>query len=53
MKQHYLLAELFKASELPQLIVRHIFKALALDSTLQTQYVVARLLSLIRLASAT
>lgn len=35
------------AFELPQLIVRHMLKALALDSTLQAQHAVARLLSLV------
>lgn len=53
MTQHYLSAELPKASELPQLIVRHMLKALELDSTLQAQHAVARLLSLVGLTSAT
>lgn len=46
-------AELPQTSELPQLIVRHMLKALALDSTLQAQHAVARLLSLVGLSSAT
>ena len=50
MTQHY---ELPQASELPQLIVRHMLKALALDSTLQAQHAVARVLSLVGLTSAT
>ncbi|KAG0609962.1 hypothetical protein M758_7G027900 [Ceratodon purpureus] len=53
MTQHYSSAELPKASELPQLIVQHMLKALALDSTLQAQHAVARLLSLVGLTSAT
>lgn len=46
-------AELPSTSELPQLTVRHMLKALALDSTLQAQHAVARLLSLVGLSSAT
>lgn len=52
MTQYYLSAELPQASELPQLIVRHMMKALALDSTLQAQHAVARLLSLVGLTPA-
>jgi hypothetical protein len=53
MTRDQLPAEFPQTSELPQLIVRHMLKALALDSTLQAQHAVARLLSLVGLSSAT
>lgn len=40
-------AGLPKASEYPNLVVQHILKALAFDTTLQSQHAVARLLSLL------
>ncbi|XP_024384636.1 uncharacterized protein [Physcomitrium patens] len=52
MTQHHLFG-LPQASDLSLLVVRHMLKALALDSTLQAQHAVARLLSLVGFSSAT